>query len=103
MTGPVLYNWNDADPDLLGFHCPGCEMSHAVRVRSADGRRPSWEWNGDMVRPTFSPSILVQWTYAGVPKVCHSFVRDGQIEFLSDCTHALAGKTVPLEPEDAAR
>lgn len=27
---------------------------------------------------------------------CHSFVRDGQIEFLSDCTHALAGKTVSL-------
>ncbi|MGC4033677.1 MAG: hypothetical protein QM754_18485 [Tepidisphaeraceae bacterium] len=29
---------------------------------------------------------------------CHSFVRDGQIEFLGDCTHELAGKTVPLEP-----
>lgn len=24
------------------------------------------------------------------------FIRDGQIQFLGDCTHALAGKTVPL-------
>ena len=31
------------------------------------------------------------------PKVCHSFVRDGRIEFLSDCTHELAGQTVELE------
>lgn len=30
------------------------------------------------------------------PHVCHSFVRDGRIEFLSDCTHALAGQTVEL-------
>jgi len=27
---------------------------------------------------------------------CHSFVRDGRIEFLSDCTHALKGQTVDL-------
>jgi hypothetical protein len=27
---------------------------------------------------------------------CHSFVRAGMIEFLSDCTHELAGKTVPI-------
>jgi cytochrome c1 len=30
--------------------------------------------------------------------VCHSFVRDGQIEFLADCTHGLAGQTAPLLP-----
>lgn len=30
--------------------------------------------------------------------VCHSFVRAGRIEFLGDCTHALAGQTVPLPP-----
>ena len=30
------------------------------------------------------------------PLVCHSFVRNGRIEFLGDCTHGLAGKTVDL-------
>ena len=28
--------------------------------------------------------------------ICHSFVKDGQIQFLSDCSHELAGQTVPL-------
>lgn len=97
----VLYAIDAGEPDLLCFNCPGCGMSHAIRVRRSDGRRPSWEWNGSVVAPTFSPSIMVRWERRGQPKVCHSFVRDGVIEFLADCTHALAGKTVPLKPDDA--
>ena len=27
---------------------------------------------------------------------CHTFVTDGRIQFLGDCTHALAGQTVDL-------
>lgn len=76
--------------------CPGCQCGHRFQVEGT----PRWDFNGDMEGPTFSPSYLVQWD-AGHPPVhhqCHSFVRDGQIQFLSDCTHALAGQTVPLEP-----
>ncbi len=69
-----------------------------MRVRPAPS--PSWEFNGDYDRPTFQPSVLVTW---GPPEnrakhVCHSFVTEGQIQFLGDCTHALAGQTVPLPP-----
>jgi hypothetical protein len=28
--------------------------------------------------------------------VCHSFVKEGMIEFLSDCTHDMKNKTVEL-------
>jgi hypothetical protein len=28
--------------------------------------------------------------------VCHSFVTDGRIQYLGDCTHAMAGQTVDL-------
>ena len=28
---------------------------------------------------------------------CHLYLKDGQIQFLADCTHSLAGKTVPME------
>jgi hypothetical protein len=31
-----------------------------------------------------------------VPKICHSFITDGRIQFLGDCTHRLAGQTVPI-------
>ncbi len=33
---------------------------------------------------------------AAVNTVCHSFLTDGRIQFLDDCTHAMAGQTVDL-------
>ena len=65
------------------FFCPGCETP--IRLKG-------WEFNGNAEQPTFSPSVL---TTAGSHR-CHSFIRDGKIQFLDDCTHAFAGKTVDL-------
>lgn len=45
-----------------------------------------------MDKPTFTPSLLIQ----NPAKQCHSWVTDGKIQFLNDCAHALAGKTVDL-------
>jgi len=86
--GSVLY-YSDT---MIFFDCPGCDSLHGI----TKGR---WRWNDDMVRPTFQPSIKVTWDF-GVegrkPKCCHSFVTDGKIRFLNDCTHKLAGQTVQL-------
>jgi hypothetical protein len=78
------------------FHCPGCQGTHWIRVNSTEA--PSWTLEGGLDRPTVSPSILVRWDEGEDHKqhVCHSFIRDGQIQYLSDCTHALAGQTVDL-------
>jgi len=112
----------DTEGNGLMFHCPGCRQAHRIIV--GDGAHPCWSYNNNPGRPTFTPSILVPgrqftakgqadyeaWYAAGCPKnedgtlhefesadtTCHSFVTDGQIQFLSDCTHALAGQTVPL-------
>jgi hypothetical protein len=95
---PRAERWEDGK---IAFDCPGCGMQHAVTVeRGATG--PCWGWNGSMDLPTFTPSILVRWDFGPerTPKVCHSFVTDGRIQFLGDCTHALAGQTVDL-PEVA--
>lgn len=90
------------------FWCPGCDESHCISV-------PPWtSFNGDGEKPTIRASVLVQgqqWPtedeYARMeagekiaprPLRCHSFVTDGRIEFLNDCTHALAGQTVELPP-----
>ncbi len=83
------------------FWCPGCDEAHAVQV---DGSHPGpkWTWNGSLDRPTFSPSLLTwQGDRAAPTKQCHSFINDGRIQFLHDCTHALAGQTVdiPSPPE----
>jgi hypothetical protein len=95
----------------IRFNCPGCALAdgfsgvHILPVKwtppgreqsSANAGQAHWDFNGDMEKPTFGPSILTRQDRAGVPFVCHSFIREGMIEFLGDCTHELAGKTVPL-------
>lgn len=82
------------------FECPGCGMYHQVHVNERNPHTGAiWKWNGDKVRPTFSPSINVKWSENGRVSICHSFVREGNIQFCPDSTHKLAGQTVPI-PED---
>lgn len=95
------------------FWCEGCETHHAIDPTK-------WTFNGDVDRPTFSPSVLVRHTkltregeamiergdrppdgsdrYPSVDYVCHSFVTEGRIQYLGDSTHALAGQTIDLAP-----
>jgi len=89
-----FYRIDSPESSLICFHCPGCGYGHAVRIK---GSEPVWQWNGDLNKPTFSPSLLVNGTWA--EKRCHSFIRDGKIQFLGDCFHHLKGQTVE-PPED---
>lgn len=99
------------------FWCPGCEETHHVRT---DGPQAVWSFNGNVEAPTFTPSVLMRsghfltdhrpgskcWcTYAQEHperpvhfkcRQCHSFVTDGQIQFLGDCSHGMAGTTVDI-------
>jgi len=56
-----------------------------------------WTWNGSTDAPTLRPSVLTQ-GYRGehVRFRCHSWINDGQAQFLSDCSHDMAGQTVDL-------
>jgi len=94
---PILRNIEGGG---LMFWCPGCDGAHMVRTGVGPG--PRWGYNGNPDKPTFTPSILVNpgGETPGVP-LCHSFVVDGRIQFLSDSTHALAGQTVDLPDFDA--
>lgn len=100
----------EGDGERLLFHCPGCGSVHGPTVGPGSG--PLWTFNGDHLKPVFSPSLLVtwsEWTPNGAPAdqgvwvnhVCHSFIgcngaQPGQIIFLGDCTHPLAGQTVDI-------
>lgn len=100
----------NAKGEFYGIHieCPGCQVGgHTLPVdwcppdlvQAPRGpAKPVWGFNGDLDRPTLTPSILSRfdWGPNRETRICHSFVRDGRIEFLSDCTHALAGQTVDL-------
>lgn len=82
----------------LVFFCPGCKYYHSFRIEVGDALHvPVWTWNGDMGKPTFSPSLLVN---GMTEQRCHSFVMDGKIQFLDGCWHELRGQTVDIPELD---
>lgn len=88
----------EEEPGVFSFHCPGCDYRHIIRSQRADGEQPKWTWNGNREHPTFQPSLRVRGPMGDPPvdTCCHSFIRNGQLQFLNDCTHDLAGLTVPM-------
>lgn len=82
------------------FFCPGCKHTHAVNTTAAKGG-PRWTYNDNADRPTFAPSIKVtaHWSEHDASMkddICHSFVADGIIQYLGDCTHELAGQFIVM-------
>ena len=108
---------HQVNPTMVAFHCPGCRCAHQVQIGGPE--QPVWGWNGSMDAPTFTPSIRCQttemtdagqaqyeaWLRGEIPcpkafetrnGICHTFVTDGKIQFLADCTHALANTVVAI-------
>lgn len=124
MLSSKLRKW--ADPatgqEGLTYWCQGCKSTHQIRTKGPT----AWGWNGDVERPVFTPSVLVTgrdftdagraafevWHAAGCPQPaplsfesqdmrCHTFVgcngaQPGEVIFLGDCPHALAGQVHPF-------
>lgn len=88
----------------VAYYCPGCKTLVYLNVDN-DGR-PRWMFDGNFDKPTITPSVLQKvgpWGEChdvperiGKVDICHTFVRNGQIEYLGDCTHELAGKNIPM-------
>lgn len=86
--------------------CPGCEEAHRLP--------DSWQFNGNIQSPTFTPSfkhsgikkVVIngewtgEWVYDNkgdpIPYICHYVLTNGILNFCVDCTHSLAGKSIPL-------
>ncbi len=95
---PVRPHDLDVCGDMYKFYCPACGECHWVAVgpRSVWPQNLRWSFNGDFEKPTINPSVLVTRKMPNGETRCHTFVREGRIQYLSDCTHALAGQTVEL-------
>lgn len=94
LLSPKFYQY-PGNPHSMWYWCLGCQMLHPVHVSRPQGAGPSavWDWNKDLLKPTFSPSLR---HHLGPKKMCHVFIRDGNIQYLSDCTHDYKDQTVPL-------
>ena len=98
MSAPVIERiTRNGQPYGWSFYCPGCQHDHPLPVEGPNG----WGFNGSETAPTFTPSVLVRAPYPDGMRVCHSFVTDGRIQFLTDSMHHLSGQTVPLTPRPA--
>lgn len=91
MKAQIIYKPGGIEIAGYDIMCPGCKREHYINT-GENIQGSTWNTNGDTERPTFIPSLLLdQGTYR-----CHSFVENGNIRFLDDCTHSLKGQTVEL-------
>lgn len=108
MPKVALSKVDDPRYETWVFFCPGCGHRHAYHTKNPEGR-PVWQFNGNVESPTFTPSLLNRWGTHADPNwkpepghtnhsgTCHLYVTNGQIQYLGDCTHDLAGQTVPMQ------
>jgi len=82
----------------LQFNVPGPIPHRILRVQIKGTRKGTgnWSWNGDTEKPTIKPSVLTKLPHADGEIRCHSFINDGKIQFLGDCSHEYAGQTLDL-------
>lgn len=86
----------------IWHYCPACNECHIYAVEQPFSNGCKWNWNGNVEKPSFTPSMKIEWLGGygeeGKPKRCHYYVTDGKILYCNDCTHAYAGKTLELPP-----
>lgn len=102
----------------IAHYCPACDELHFFAVDEPFPSGARWSFDGNAKSPSFSPSMLIRtghyvqregWTNKpgdcaicdaggdfGACGVCHYFLKNGRIEYLSDSTHKLAGMRVAL-------
>ena len=99
---------------VIQHWCPACNGRHNFWVNpTKNPTGSSWMWDGNVDRPTFSPSMHIfvkPWTDEETGKtipgktICHYFVSEGRISYCSDSSHTLSGQTIDLPdfPADLA-
>lgn len=93
---------------VYAFYCFGCRHEHLFYVNAAN--KPTWNFNGDINNPTFTPSLLNRWgKYVADWKPpadeawteeqinehsgqCHLNITNGLIDYYEDCTHDFRGR-----------
>lgn len=69
--------------------CPACDEAHRLPA--------SWWFDGNLSCPSFKPSFRQHTADRhGNARQCHYMLTAGTLHYCGDCTHALAGQSVPL-------
>ena len=81
--------------DVIGYYMKSPATNNCIVFwLKNSGYHCHWDFNGDLEKPTFSPSMLL---YEGPGVVReHFFVRNGKIQYLNDCGHELRNQVVDM-------
>ena len=92
--------------------CPAGHY-HYINTNVPNQQNAQWKFNGDLEKPTFTPSINERTGYYVDKDVkgdedylrdnsyhCHFVITDGKIYFCGDCSHGLKGMTMELPDID---
>ena len=75
---------------FLSHYCPACFDMHTIHIDQPNESGCQWQWDGNIVIPTFSPSIRIETKKdRRIISCCHYALIAGRLWFLPDCTHAL--------------
>lgn len=88
INGKVVQCKPDEATHII-LHMPGPLPTRIIPIANGD-----WTWNNDIDKPTIQPSILSE--CPNICDRCHALINDGKVQFLSDCSHELAGQTLDL-------
>lgn len=120
-VGPVECPISEATHVTINLPGPTGQLTLPVILRGTRDGTNCWSWNGDVEKPTLRPSVRVSsghfaehfrkdqdicWCKynADHPEetpyfhchICHTWINDGQAQFLPDCTHEFVNKTMDL-------
>ena len=91
----IEHSFRNGSKDVMYVHfCEGCGYEHPFHTERSD-KGVTWEFNGSLESPTFRPSMLIN--QHDPSSRCHYFLTNGEVQYLSDCFHSLAGKTIALK------
>lgn len=88
----------DAGVTWFKYLCPACNRIEEVPIEGHPST--NWKFSGSEEFPSLTPSVVIA-TFRKTTEDnmrCHSHIHEGKISFDFDCTHELAGKTVPMIP-----
>lgn len=100
----------DEEKGTYFFKCPAGHI-HYINTKVPNHMNAQWNFNGNIDKPTFTPSIDEKSGYhvaecseedrkyyqeENLGYKCHFVITDGYIQFCGDCSHDLKNTTIEL-------
>lgn len=89
------------NPGVSYIFCTACQEFHSIHTKIPDVNGTIYNITGTLQQPTITPLVVrviekFNKSKHSADHICNGVVTEGQIRYLENCTHTLAGKSVEL-------